>query len=132
MTSAQSPGSGAVVVAGDEETRILFRGLLRLHHIRVDGEADGAERALRLVRDHRPHLLVADMNLAEGSTTTLLAEARQIHPEVRVVLVASASRPPPQPSDGKPPDAVLLRPFRIREFAEAVNPGAFDGGGPAT
>lgn len=132
MTSAQSPGTSAVVVAGDEETRILFRGLLRLHRIRVDGEADGAERALRLVRDHRPQLLVADMNLAEGSTTTLLAAAREIHPEVRVVLVASASRPPPETMEGRPPDAVLLRPFRIREFAEAVNPGALDGGAPAS
>lgn len=127
MSAAQTPAWSAVIVAGDEETRILFRGLLRLHRIRVEGEADGAERALELVRNHRPQLLVADMNLAEGSPTALVTDARRVHPEVRVVLVGAASRPLPEASDGTRPDAVLMRPFRIREFAEAVNPGTSDG-----
>jgi DNA-binding NarL/FixJ family response regulator len=118
-----SPPASAVVVAGDEETRVLLRGLLRLHHFRVDGEAEGATQCLELIREHRPTLLVADVNLAEGSPGSLVTEARRVAPELRVILVAPASRPPSPPADhDRGPDVVLLRPFRIRQFAEALLP----------
>jgi DNA-binding NtrC family response regulator len=117
--STQSPT--AVVVAGDEETRVLLRGLLRLHHFRVDGEADGMSQALELLRNHRPGLVVIDVNLAEGSASSLIAEARGIAPLARIILVAPASRPPPSPG-GSGPDVLLLRPFRIKQFAEALTP----------
>jgi DNA-binding NtrC family response regulator len=119
--------SSAIVVAGDEETRVLLRGLLRLHHFRVDGEAEGATQAVELVRVHRPSLLVVDANLAEGSSGPLVGQARALVPGLRVILVAPASRPPNLPPDpNQRPDAVLLRPFRIRQFAEALVPS---GGG---
>jgi DNA-binding NarL/FixJ family response regulator len=102
-----------------------LRGLLRLHHFRVDGEAEGATQALALLRTHRPELLLADVNLAEGSPAALVADARAISPHLRVILVAPASRPPPVMGvAGQGPDVVLLRPFRIRQFAEAVHPEA--------
>ena len=102
---------------------MLLRGLLRLHHFRVDGEAEGATHALELLRDRRPGLMVADVNLAEGSFSALVANARSILPTLRVILVAPASRPPPAPADpSHRPDVVLLRPFRIRQFADALLP----------
>jgi DNA-binding response OmpR family regulator len=116
--------SNAIVVAGDEETRVLLRGLLRLHHFRVDGEAEGATQAMELVGRHRPSLLVVDVNLAEGSPMNLLKDARGLLPEVRTILVAPASRPPLINGAPHPPDVVLLRPFRIRQFAEALRPSA--------
>lgn len=124
MSTPLEGGSTAIVVAADEETRVLLRGLLRLHHVRVDGEAEGASHALELVTSRRPKLMVADVNLAEGSPTSLVAEARAIEPELRVILVAPASRPPSLPIPEQRPDVVLLRPFRIRQFAEALLPSA--------
>ncbi len=124
LSASDGQDRTAVVAAGDEETRILLRGLLRLHHFRVDGEAEGAVQALALLRDHHPALLVTDINLAEGSSSNLIAEARTVLPTIRVILVAPASRPPPTPGPGMGPNVVLLRPFRIRQFAEAVKPGA--------
>ncbi|HTZ61688.1 MAG TPA: hypothetical protein VMC82_03485 [Thermoplasmata archaeon] len=121
MADSSAPPASAVVVAGDEETRVLLRGLLRLHHFRVEGEAEGATQCLELIREHHPSLLVADVNLAEGSPTVLVSEARRAAPKLRVILVAPASRPPAPASDGGP-DVVLLRPFRIRQFAEALLP----------
>jgi DNA-binding NtrC family response regulator len=113
----------AIVVAGEEETRVLLRGLLRLHHFRVDGEAEGVTPAVELIRVHRPMLLVVDASLAEGSAHPLVGQARALVPGIRVILVAPASRPPNPPSDpAQRPDAVLLRPFRIRQFAEALAP----------
>ena len=49
MVDSGVPTLSAVVVAGDEETRVLLRGLLRLHHFRVDGEAEGATQAIELI-----------------------------------------------------------------------------------
>lgn len=122
MVDTSPPAASAVVVAGDEETRVLLRGLLRLHHFRVDGEAEGATQCLELIREHRPTLLVADVNLAEGSPGVLVSEARRVAPHLRVILVAPASRPPAPADHDKGPDVVLLRPFRIRQFAEALLP----------
>jgi DNA-binding NarL/FixJ family response regulator len=128
MVDSPPPASSAVVAAGDEETRVLLRGLLRLHHFRVDGEAEGATQCLELIREHHPTLLVADVNLAEGSSSALVGEARRAAPQLRVILVAPASRPPTVPTDQeKAPDVVLLRPFRIRQFAEALVPSASGG-----
>jgi DNA-binding NarL/FixJ family response regulator len=131
VETSEGAGTAAIVVAGDEETRVLLRGLLRLHHFRVDGEAEGATHALELLRDHRPQIMVADVNLAEGSPSALIGGARAILPQLRVVLVAPASRPPAPSTDANlRPDVVLLRPFRIRQFAEALLPmGHASGGG---
>ena len=102
---------------------MLLRGLLRLHHFRVDGEAEGAPQALELIRTHHPGLLISDVNLATGSPAALVADARAIDRSLRIVLVAPASRPPPVMGvQGQGPDVVLLRPFRIRQFAEAIAP----------
>jgi DNA-binding NarL/FixJ family response regulator len=121
VSASETNEATAIVVAGDEETRVLLRGLLRLHHFRVEGEAEGSTHALELVRDRRPALMVADVNLAEGSSAALVADARAILPKLRVILVAPASRPPtPPPNPAHRPDVVLLRPFRIRQFAEAL------------
>ncbi len=102
--------------------RILLRGLLQLHRIRVEAEAEGLTEAVRLLREHRPTIIVADAHLSDGSATELVRLARSAVPGLRVVLVAPSSRPPPAgPPDGAP-DVVLLRPFRIQQFAEAVLP----------
>ncbi len=132
LATAEDGGTAAIVVAGDEETRVLLRGLLRLHHFRVDAEAEGATHALELLKELRPQIMVADVNLAEGSPSALIGGARAILPEIRVILVAPASRPPVPASDpGLRPDVVLLRPFRIRQFAEALLPFSNSSGAAA-
>ncbi|MCI4366636.1 MAG: hypothetical protein L3K08_02670 [Thermoplasmata archaeon] len=118
-TRAASVGT-AVVVAGDEETRVLLRGLLRLHRFRVVGEADSARQGAELVLSTRPQVLVADAILSQGNLAELVAESRHAVDGIRVVLVAPASRAPPIASGAPAPDVVLLRPFRIRQFAEAL------------
>lgn len=112
------------MVAGDEGTRLLLRTLLRLHHVWVDGEAEGCDPAFELLRLHRPTLMVVEVHLAEGNPFTLIADARALLPNLRVILVGSASNPPDFRSHATcRPDVVLLRPFRISEFAKALAPG---------
>ncbi|HEV2316316.1 MAG TPA: hypothetical protein VGV89_01910 [Thermoplasmata archaeon] len=119
---AGPPPTTAVVVAGDEEIRVLLRGLLRLHHFRVLGEADGEAQGADLLRIHNPLLLVVDDHLSDGSTESLIQSARQIIPSIRTVLVAA--QPVPAASAERCPDATLRRPFRVKEFAEAVGASA--------
>ena len=120
--------SAAIVVAADEETRILLRGLLRMHRFRVDGEATGSTQAIELVRAHRPSLLVVDTHLAEGSANPLIEQARGMAPGLRVVLIAPASQPPTLSSHPiQRPDVILLRSFRIHQFAEALVPSRVGG-----
>jgi len=122
VSAKVAPPSAALVVAADEEMRILLRGLLQLHRVRVDAEADGMTEALRLVRDRRPGIVVADSHLSEGSVGGLVAGARQVCPGLRFILVVPASRPPPQLEPEAMPDVMLLKPFRIQQFADAILP----------
>lgn len=120
--AARTEGASAIVVAGDEETRVLLRGLLRLHHYRVIGEAEGSTEGTELLRTHPPSVMVVDAALAEGSFPVLIREARLLRPEMRVVLVTPT---PVRPGDGTPkgadgPDATVTRPFRLADFLNAL------------
>ncbi|HYA11184.1 MAG TPA: response regulator [Thermoplasmata archaeon] len=120
MRAVDESPAAALVVAADEEMRILLRGLLQLHRVRVDAEADGLTEALRLLREHRPRLVVADSHLSDGSPSDLVAGARALVPGLRVILVVPASRPSPALTRECAPDVMLLKPFRIQQFAEAI------------
>ena len=124
MNSTPAPEATALVVAGDEETRVLLRGLLRLHHYRVVGEAEGAHQAVGLLRQTLPAVVVSDVNLVDGTFADLIDAAHTVEPVPRVILVVPSSRPHAAADAPSRPDVVLQRPFRIRQFAEAL-------GGPA-
>lgn len=109
----------AVVVAGDGETRVLLRGLLKLHRFRVLGEADGSSDGDELVRRHLPSLLVVDATLVEGTLGGLIRSARARSSRTRIVLIRPNGRLPPLEADTAP-DSTLIRPFRVQEFLEAV------------
>ncbi len=103
---------------------MLLRGLLRLHHYRVIGEAEGATDALELLRTHLPTVLVVDATLAEGSFPALVREARSLHPSLRVVLVSATPVRSLTPAEKlEHPDAVVRRPFRLAEFLTALRGG---------
>jgi DNA-binding NarL/FixJ family response regulator len=121
MTAPTLSEATALVVAGDEETRVLLRGLLRLHHYRVVGEAEGAHQAVGLMRQTLPGVIVSDVNLVDGTFSDLIEAAHSVEPPPRVILVVPSSRPHAAADAPSRPDVVLLRPFRIRQFAEALS-----------
>jgi len=113
----------AVVVAGDETTRNLLQGLLRLHNFWVEGEAAGEAEALVLVSAHLPTLLLLDDRLSDGRWPDLVRRSRGVVAGLRAILIAPAAHPPSIPDDpAERPDAILLRPFRFGEFADALVP----------
>jgi len=112
----------ALVVARNEEDRILLRALLRIHHIPVDGEAPGATQALQRLQERPITHLVVDSDLADGDVPTFVADAQSARPTLRiVVLTRSSTHLPAIPTDpNRPPIVPLVRPFRFRQFAEAL------------
>ena len=123
MSGAPDHSPTAIIVAGDDQTRMLLRALVQLHHIWVEGEAAGETYALELVRAYSPSLLVVDSGLAEGSSDDLVCRARALVPKIRVVLVTPGSHPHSLPmKPAEQPDSTLLRPFRFPEFVRALGP----------
>lgn len=118
--AAAVEGASAIVVAGDEETRVLLRGLLRLNHYRVIAEAEGSTEGAELLRTHAPTVVVVDAVLAEGNFPALIREARALRPEARVVLVSPAGGRPKAPGTADGPDAEVGRPFRLADFLGAL------------
>jgi len=118
--SPEAPAAAtAVIVAGNEETRVLLRGLVRLQHFHVVGESEGSTEALHLLREHRPSLVLIETGLAEGSAAALLQAAHALLPASRLVVVG-----PLDPQGGAPTRGeritYLRKPFRIAEFAQAI------------
>lgn len=122
--SSERPNPTAIVAAGDDETRVLLRGLLRLHHFLVVGEASGASEVLHLLAEDPPDLLVGDVNLAEGTPQAMIDGARRLAPRIRIVITCPPPRSSAAPAPPTSADLILSRPFRIHEFAEAIAPAA--------
>jgi CheY-like chemotaxis protein len=119
MAETSLPPS-ALVVAKSSEDRILLQALLRIHHVPVAGEADGAAQALQTCRERRLTHMVVDSDLSDGTVSQLVREARSIAPGLRcVVLGRTPGRLPdlPEASDGV---VWLTRPFRFSQFADAL------------
>jgi DNA-binding NarL/FixJ family response regulator len=129
---APSSSLTAIVAARDEETRILLRGLLRLRHFRILGEAEGSTHGAELLKSQQPGVLVVDANLAEGSSATLIREARQASPHTRVILVGPPAKGghSPAPATAAEPDVTLPRPFGIAQFEAAVRPAELNAAPP--
>jgi DNA-binding NarL/FixJ family response regulator len=110
-----------VIVGGSEETRLLLRGLVRLHHHRVVGESATAQGLEALPPNASPRvlILVADGDGEEWPHELGLALERQpgllpllIVPDLTPDLVARARRLGVR--------GVLNRPFAIRDLVSAV------------
>ncbi len=114
-----SPDRSAVLLVGEGEMRVLLRGLLRLSRFRVVGEAATWEEARRLLAAERPGLLLVDEPRDAGALLAQVAAERGRWPRVRLVVITAAARVGPM-TDGA--DANLPRPFRLRDFARAIDP----------
>ncbi len=120
--------ASVAVVGGSEETRLLLRGLLRLHGHQVVGE--GAAFAEILPRDSAaegPTTVVADVDLDDPETGRTLAAIRRARPSLRIVLLTPHRSARVEAKARELGLAgILRRPFAVRELMEAVEgrPGA--------
>ena len=119
------PGAMAntAVLGGSREVRLLIKGLLRLHHhvVVADGTSfdvlDGLPDALR------PTVVILDFDLDEPGRVESLKAARKAMPKVRFVLLTPGGGTPMRKA-GRAigADAVIGRPFAVRDLIDAVAP----------
>jgi len=113
------------IVGGSEETRLLLRGLARLHHHRVvfEGPAPTALADLPKGPDGLTVLIDADIEAEEWADP--IEQALRPHPGRRGILIAP-SRSPRVELRAKELGfaAVLRRPFAVHELVSVLTPAS--------
>ena len=112
----------AVIWGDNEETRLLLRGLLRLHRHPVVHEATCVDDLERIPPTSGPCLLIYDVpNGEERKWAAELASVLERHPELRAVVFLPPGTPGSEAEARRlGARAVLPRPFAIQEFAQAL------------
>lgn len=115
--------ANVTIAGGSDETRLLLRGLVRLHHHRVIAEGPGPETCLESSPDGEASVLILEADLENDAWRQHIAEFRSKDPARRVVLltgdrsVAFEGR-----ARGLGIDRLLLRPFAVHDLVDAIEP----------
>jgi len=113
----------AVLMGGSDDTRLLLRGLLRLHHHRVVLETPAREGIDRLPPSSEVKVLIVDTGSEKDTAwAEELRAVLQSRPDLRAIVILSspdAGLETRARSAGA--RAILVRPFAIRDFVEAVD-----------
>jgi DNA-binding NarL/FixJ family response regulator len=118
---AAGPALHAVIVGGNDEVRLLLRGLLRLHHYQVEREVPAARPppSAGTPEELWVLLLVVDGNGEEWSAE--LASALERQPGLRTLLITSETTPDLEArARSAGVRGVLRRPFSIRDLISTV------------
>ena len=122
-TEEQMDNRTVLVVDDAELNRKLIRAILGLRSIRVV-DAENAEQAFELVREHHPDLILMDVQLPgmDGIEATRLLKADPHTAKIPVVILSAGSIPA---DDSRMREAgsagLILKPFAAEEFLETVS-----------
>ena len=112
----------AVLWGANEETRLLLRGLLRLHRHPIVYEARSADDFVGLPSGDGCRILLVDVDGSTGDWASDLARTLERHPDLRSVVIL-----PPRPDPASEAaayrvgaKAVLVRPFSIQDLMRAL------------
>ncbi|HKV90184.1 MAG TPA: hypothetical protein VJQ43_03190 [Thermoplasmata archaeon] len=120
------------VVGGSREVRLLIKGLLRLHHQVVVAEGPSFDVLTGLAPESEPMVVVVDLEPApDPARIEAIRAARKARPGCRFVLLASGGGPSGrEAARAIGANAIVERPFAVRELIEAVAPGTGSGPSP--
>ena len=112
--------SYALIVTGPGS---LQNGLLALMtampQIEVVGEADDASSALEIVMEHRPHLVLLDMDLPGSEPWTLLRQIKNDWPATRCIALADDVQHQ-QESEAAGADVALVKGFAPAQLIATI------------
>lgn len=116
------PGTPAIVCGRNGETRLLLRGLLRLHRYRVLLEAASAGELDQRPLPDEPTAFVFDAESEVAPWDTELAAVLRGHPSLRAVVLLPRAAPPSCEARARLAGAraVVARPFAIRDLVDAL------------
>lgn len=113
--------ANVVIAGGSDETRLLLRGLVRLHHHRVVAEGYGPETIAQLPKDVEAPVFLLDADLDNPKWIEQLGGLAKRHPQRRVVLLTSdGSAAFETKVRGLGIDRLLHRPFAVHDLVEAI------------
>lgn len=124
VPSAPPPfSSPAIVLGGSDDTRLLLRGLLRLHRHRVLLEAPTREGLAHVPVSPELKILVLDVGTDPGEGwSEALGEALRSRSDLRALVILPSADPALETRARQAgARATLVRPFAIRDFIEAVD-----------
>jgi len=111
------------VLGGSEDTRLLLRGLLRLHRHRVLLEAPTQEGVDRIPVSSETKILVLDAGADKAEAwAEMLASLLHARSDLHALVILPSSDPGLETRARQAgAQATLVRPFAIRDFIEAVD-----------
>jgi CheY-like chemotaxis protein len=113
------------IVGGSREVRLLIKGLLRLHHHVVVAEGPGFEALDSLAAESEPEVVVVDLEATDPARLEAVKAARKARPNARfVVLTAGSGTAVRESARSVGANAIVHRPFAVRDLVEAVAPGS--------
>lgn len=116
--------ANVAVVGGSREVRLLLKGLLRLHHHVVVAEGPSFDVLDGLPTDGEAPVVIVDFDLQEPGRLEAIRAARKARPASRFVLLTpGGGLPMREAGRSVGANAVIGRPFAVRELIEAVAPG---------
>jgi len=118
-------GVRAVLWGQNEDTRLLLRGLLRLHRCSVLHEVATLADLVALPSVPEPSVLVVDAESEAQGWERDLPTALKAHPELRgLVILPPAGGSLESRARAAGAVTVVVRPFAIRDFVLAVSAAA--------
>ncbi len=119
--SEPARGAPAVVLARNDDLRILIRGILLLEGLSIALEGRTPDVLRRLDPPERPTLLLLGVEDGDDRWADDLGQALQERPELRViVLLPKGSEAAAGEAERRGARTVLVRPIALRELTEAV------------
>jgi DNA-binding NtrC family response regulator len=115
--------ANVVIAGGSDETRLLLRGLIRLHHHRVIAEGYGPETIAQLPADIEAPVFLLDADLDNPKWLEQIADLQIRHPQHRVVLLtAYGSASFEARAKGLGVNRLLRRPFAVHDLVDSLEP----------
>jgi two-component system, chemotaxis family, chemotaxis protein CheY len=81
--------TNALIVDDEAHVRVFVRLLLKEAGVERTWEAADGAKGLELVEEHRPELVLLDINMPIMDGLTMLGELAERHPEVPVIMLSS-------------------------------------------
>lgn len=122
-TPAPPSGAPAIVLGGSEDTRLLLRGLLRLHRHRVLLEAPTREALDKLPPSPETKILVLDAGASKNEAwAEELSAVLGARSDLEALVILPSADPGVETRARQAgARATLVRPFAIRDFIQAVD-----------
>lgn len=84
--------SKIVIVDDSDFSRSIIRKMLDDENLDIVGEANGAEAALRIIKEKNPNIVITDIVMPEISGIELTEKISQKFPDISVIVISSLSQ----------------------------------------